>query len=269
MSNPGFIVCSCCSVRTTRPAAIRTTSEIAIWATTKTLLNRVRPAPPCAAVSFKVPKMFGRVACSAGARPKTAPATIDTPSEKSSTRQSTSISSASGKSIGGFSASNTLMIQSANNKPTAPPTNESKILSVRSCRIRRSRFAPIAKRIAISLRRSVARASIRPARLVQVTSSTSPTAAIITHVKFTTAPRRSGRMKPGGVMRMDCPSFVSGYSLPSCWLNKLSETSACGALTPLLSRPIPKKFFARRESIQVEPGSIHSIIEAGTQISGE
>ncbi len=162
-----------------------------------------------------------------------------------------------------------LRIQRASNRPAAPPTNESRILSVRSCRIRRRRFAPIARRIAISRRRSVARASMSPARLVHVTSSTRPTAAIITHVKLTTAPRRSGIMKPGGPTLIACPSLLSGYSLASCWPNRLSEASACRELTPGFRRPTAKKFLALRSSSQVAPGSAHSIIAAGTQISGE
>ena len=160
-------------------------------------------------------------------------------------------------------------IQRARNTPTTPPTNESRMLSVRSCRIKRKRFAPIARRIAISLRRSVARASIKPARFVQVTSKTRPTARHQHPRKTDHCAAQVGKDEiPARRIMIVCPSLVSGYSFASCWANSLSEASACCELTPLLRRPTAKKFFVSRSSIQLAPGSTHSIIEAGNQISG-
>ena len=160
------------------------------------------------------------------------------------------------------------MIQSASQNPVTPPASESKMLSVRSWRTSRKRLAPMASRIAISLLRSPARASNSPATLMQVIKRTRATAAIRIQVKLTTEFRRSGMMKPVGVSLTLCPSFVSGYSLASCWASRLREASAFLAVTSLFRRPTAKKFPTWRLSSHCPPGSTHSSMDAGTHNSG-
>ena len=60
--------------------------------------------------------------------------------------------------------------------PAAPPANASTALSVRSCRMIRTRPAPIASRVATSFRRAAARARSKPATFAQAINNTMPTA---------------------------------------------------------------------------------------------
>ena len=63
----------------------------------------------------------------------------------------------------------------ASNTPHVLPASARIALSTSSCRTIRARPAPMARRTAISLRRALPRASIRPATLVHAMSSTNAT----------------------------------------------------------------------------------------------
>ena len=65
--------------------------------------------------------------------------------------------------------------QRAMTTPTMPPTIESSTVSVSSWRVIRQVLAPIAVRVAISLRRPLARARIRFATFAHAIISTRPT----------------------------------------------------------------------------------------------
>ena len=93
-----------------------------------------------------------------------------------STPPSIWISRRRGRSSGAM-ASRVSSAKRARSSPRAPPTSASTRLSVRSCRRRRERPAPIAVRSAISRSRVEARASRRLATLAQAISSTKATAA--------------------------------------------------------------------------------------------
>ena len=70
---------------------------------------------------------------------------------------------------------NTLTPQIASREPAIPPAKASRMLSVKSCCNKRLRLAPIARRTAISLPRTEARASSRLATFTQAISRTRPT----------------------------------------------------------------------------------------------
>jgi len=78
----------------------------------------------------------------------------------------------------GMKPSINLVTHKASSNPSPPPAIESNMLSVKSCRTRRARFAPNAKRIPISLRRPAARASRRFATFAHAIRRMSPTIAI-------------------------------------------------------------------------------------------
>ncbi len=150
-------------------------------ATSVTTSAERRPPPWCEVLtpSLSMPCTPGRVACSAGAKPKSRPSRRVIPPVKASTAPSMPMASILGRLIG-LEATSALIARYAMPSPAAPPTAESNTLSVSSCRASRQRPAPIAVRIAISRCRAVARASSRLARLAQAISSTKPTAPMST-----------------------------------------------------------------------------------------
>src|SRR5207245_3122574 len=85
--------------------------------------------------------------------------------------------------------------QNANSDPNAPPSMESRRLSVNNCRTRRHRLAPMDSRSAISLWRAETRASRRLATFEHAISSTSQKAVRITKATGIRFSRSSGMPK--------------------------------------------------------------------------
>ena len=111
-------------------------------------------------------------------RLKIIPVTNESPRVKRSTRQSIRRSKSSAISVGSLIELIARLVQLATSKPTAPPAQESIILSVSSCLTSLGLLAPTASRIPISFRRSVPRARRRLARFTQARKRTSaPTTA--------------------------------------------------------------------------------------------
>ena len=163
-------------LRSVRPAPTKSTTASASSSTTKTACVRCRaplePRPP----SFKVLFWSGDAVFRAGARPKSTPATMETASVKSRTRESTRTSFALGSACG-RAPNHACVPHHEKNAPKAPPATDSSRLSVSNCRMTRRCVAPRTERIANSLARPIARASSRLATFAQAISSTNPTAA--------------------------------------------------------------------------------------------
>ena len=101
-------------------------------------------------------------------------------------------------------------IQTASNKPAAPPTAASSRLSTSNCDTILRRPAPRANRTAISFWRAVARATRRFATLAQAISSTPATTAIST---------RSGVENPSRKLARPCdPGIASMVARKNCSL---------------------------------------------------
>ena len=102
----------------------------------------------------------------------------------------------------------------ANTIPTvaAAATNSSPSVSI--CRNNRARLAPIARRIAISLRRALARASSRFATLAQPINSTSPTTVITISSGLENLRRSSSRPLAAGTSTTRLKYFLVAKPLP-------------------------------------------------------
>ena len=223
---PGRVRCATCKLRTTRPAQTSSTSERATCTTTRALRKRERRKPAIDASSFNAGTRSGFEDWSAGNKLKKMPVASDTASANANTRQSKRRSNTSAISVGNLIEATRLLIHAANNRPPKPPPSDSSTLSVTNCRTMRARLAPTARRIASSLRRSVARASNKFARLTQASSNTSPTTPMSTLLKLITELRMSGMNRPGVNNRTPRPSFSFGYSLASCSVMAWSWLSA-------------------------------------------
>ena len=137
--------------------------------------------PPPAPSLRRAPAMSRRVLCSAGTRPSKAPATTETPGVNARTRPSRRRSSVTGTGSGRSTAASRPSSQTVRPMPAPPASRLSSVVSVRTRRTSDPREAPRGTRTATSLRRWRARASRKPARLVQASSSTSPTTTISSH----------------------------------------------------------------------------------------
>ena len=115
---------------------------------------------------------------------------IDRPAVNASTVPLTPTACRRGR-LDGLSCTSASTPQTATSRPSAPPTAASSTLSVSSCRTRRARPAPSARRIAISRWRTDERASSRFATFAQAISSTQPTAASSVSSAGRTSPTRS------------------------------------------------------------------------------
>ncbi len=127
--------------------------------------------PPCVKASFTL----RRPASNAGASPKTIAVSSAIATVNASVHGSRCRSCRCAESTGA-SVSIARIPQYANSNPHAPAATLSRRLSVNICRINRQRVAPSASRTASSLRRPMARASIRFATLAQAINKTNPTA---------------------------------------------------------------------------------------------
>ena len=79
-------------------------------------------------------------------------------------------------------ATNTSSKTQVNRSATTPASRPSRALSVNNCRIRRNRLAPSERRMQSSFWRDAARASCRLATLAQATTSTIPTATMMSRM---------------------------------------------------------------------------------------
>ena len=116
----------------------------------------------------------------AGINPNSKPAAIDTSAVNRMTRGAIPMLKSIGTMIGGCTASSPRSAIVATRAASSPPSTDSTALSVSIWRIKRPRPAPIARRTAISCRRTEARASIMLAMLAQAISSTRATITINT-----------------------------------------------------------------------------------------
>jgi hypothetical protein len=180
-------------LETKRPAQVSRMMESAICATISPRCTRDRPPPP-AASPLRAGTSDGRVACSAGARPKSTPAITVTPKVKPST---VGLSRRSGRKLIAMGSEIRFanpIASDATSNPAAPARSENTRLSTSSCRTSCARDAPSARRIAISRARSFARARKRLETFTQATSRRSPTTVMITAESPTCADRNDGWM---------------------------------------------------------------------------
>ena len=141
-----------------------------------------------------------------------------------STAPSTAVSSRRGTSAGPERDDELHRRRRRAPRRTAPPASESTRFSVSHCATRRPRPAPSARRIAVSRRRDVARASSRFDTFAHAISSTRPTAPTSTSSAGFVSPTTAS-CTPASRTRQ--PLFVSGYAASSCALS--ASTSACAA----------------------------------------
>ena len=114
----------------------------------------------------------------------------------------------------------------AKSSPTPAPRNERIRFPIINCRMTRPRPAPIASRMAISLRREVPRASSRLAIFTQAISNTRPAITITTaETPRNILPSSPGRT-PAVASAMGCFPFF-----PAAWRRRslITFTSACAS----------------------------------------
>ena len=118
-----------------------------------------------------------RTACQAGAHPKARPVANDSASAQPSSRRSGVKFSVIGScTFAGIAAPSSSAVQNVSRTASVPAVSASSVLSVSSWRTTRQRPAPMARRMAISRRLTVALARNRLATLPQAMSQTSPDA---------------------------------------------------------------------------------------------
>ncbi len=173
---PGSSVVRLWNVRAKSSAPTTSTIEMAIWATTsaRRRLSRSRPSVRPGPVARIIAAGPVRVARSAGVRPKMTHVTTARPIVKASTRQSRCSATNTWFRSVAMKATSARLSHCASQTPAAAPSPASSRLSAISCRTMRGRDAPMARRIAISRPRALARASIRFARFAHAMSSTRP-----------------------------------------------------------------------------------------------
>ena len=222
-----------------RPAQIRRTRASATSITTNALRNGLRvdavPAlrPPSESVSFK----SGRDARQAGIIPNTPPVNTEMIAVNPRTVVSTSMRPSIGRNFAAEASMN-VVPQTAARTPSVPPASESSKLSVRNWRTSRSRPAPSAARIAISLWRAVERASKRLPTFAHAIRSTNPTAPKSIHNAGRNLPTKSSR----NVTR--CTPLLAlsfGCSCASWRAMRFISVCACSSVTPGLSRAIARR----------------------------
>jgi len=183
-------------------------------------------------------------AWSAGASPTSSPAPMHASAVNNSTCMSSGTSSETWRrpNWSGVLVRKRWTKRRANSNPRAPPSIARKMLSVKSCRMRRHLPAPNARRIAISPRRVMPRAMRMPARLAVAISSTIPVTAI------SAAASRLGttfwRGSKGRVIFLDSSRISDQFGFDgrnaccSCLLFVAMTAGACAAVTPAFRRPI-------------------------------
>ena len=179
-------------VRPKSTAPTTSTIERATWPTTR---PRRTATASCPSVDDRPPGSSvvagsRRVAVSAGPRPNSMQATKADATMNANRRQSGVRSTKTGAGPTFRTLTSVWLIHRASSSPPAAPRPATSALSDRSWRTTRPRDAPIARRTAISRPRTVARASIRFARLTDVRRSTNPVAPSSTHSCVAYALRR-------------------------------------------------------------------------------
>ena len=138
--------------------------------TSSPVRTRERRKLPSPAPALRAGVKSARPSCHAGATPASRPVRRATATVKQSTRPSSA--GLSPGTLGRRNARITGPTHSVTSSAPVPPASPSSALSVRSCRARRRRPAPMASRTAISRCRCIARASNRFATLAQAMRST-------------------------------------------------------------------------------------------------
>ena len=154
--------------------------------------------------------------------------------------------------------------QTASAAPAPPASRPSSVVSVSSRRTRDPREEPSARRTAISLRRSRARASRKLARLVQASSSTSPTTAISSHAAARMKTSMGGKSSTSLSGRStNCPagSQFSMRSRESWAATAPTAVSASGRVTPGRSRARTNIAWLPRASSTPNPTSSSTIMK--------
>ena len=182
-----------------KPVAMMRTRLKATCPMTKACRRRRRPTR---GASFLRPGRTSAFdAATAGASPDSKAATSESPAVKASTRPSSVSDRDTGNGSVGSRETNTDVRPRASRRPIVPPSANSSIVSVSSCRMRRARPAPIARRSAISCRRAVARESRTPATLAHAMINTIDTIAIMQREECDdrSGISRNGRRRPAPV----------------------------------------------------------------------
>jgi hypothetical protein len=139
-----------------------------------------------------------RVAIRAGSSAASVDSAIATAVEKPAVRHPIDVSSASCSLDVVMNATSAPPTHDAASSPMAEPQAVRTSASVSSCRNTRARFAPIARRTAISRRRAVPRASSRLATLAHATASSSVARPISSETGSANALRtRENPARPG------------------------------------------------------------------------
>ena len=202
-------------------------------------------------------------ACSAGTSPDRTAVTNERPAVKASARPSRASDTSIGTGSAGKSNTSAVVIQRASSTPAVPPRTNSSIVSTSSCRTSRARPAPMARRMAISRRRTEPRARRTPVRFVQATASTIETIPRSRARKAASGPRRSG-VGDNAAARNRLPRLASGSSCSRARLRVSSSAVAPPIEIPGFSRaPIKSDAPTRFRS----SGDVRASI--GTQASGE
>ena len=162
------------NVPSSSPAPMMSVSEIASWATTSAFPAVSRPWPSTIPRALALSAALGatRAARHAGASPNASPVNTAIATLNHSTVASSRRSRKIGRPAGDRYVTSSLSPHRAITSPRAAPNVDSNKLSVTSCRITRPRAAPSATRIAISRRRTAARASNKFATFAQAIKST-------------------------------------------------------------------------------------------------
>ncbi len=200
---------------------------------------------------------MGDEALSAGSRLARTPVIPAAATAKAITRQSMPRSSEISTGSGSWMASSERMTIQAQASDATAPSRPSTRPSTSSCRTRRARLAPIARRTPISRRRAEARASSMPATLAQAISRTSPTTDINPAAPIDMMPLACGtssRTSEVGTADMRRSLFVWGWASASCRPMSATFACACAAVTPGLSRPFANIQRMPRRSRRVRPG---------------
>ncbi len=201
-----------------------------------------------------------RDALSAGDNPASSAATSDNAVANATTSQSTVSEISTGIGKAGSSPTSRGVMSLASRRPANRPSTKSISVSVRSCRTRRDRPAPIARRSAISRRRPEARARSRPAtfaqamtRIVVAIADSSNSAA--------TASGRLPAIGDAGSSRYDRAASCPGYSSRNARSIVSSSAAACAIVAPRARRaPIttqPDRRASSWPAVAVMPSGSH------------
>ena len=192
-------------------------------------------SPPC----FSALTMSGFDPLHAGKAPKTSAAATATDNANAKTRASGAKPTAT---VSGRTDGSSRAVQNVNTYATTPPPTAMMRLSVKSCRITRPRFAPIATRTPISRTRAEPRTRSRFARLAQVMSKTRTTAPIRIPPMAIASARSAGvSPMPGTTANPSRPRLVR------CSARNRSATTASSALASAAVLPSRKRPNIRRK----------------------